>query len=158
MPAMADADSRLEQLGLSLPAAAKPVANYVPVQSVHSGILMFVSGQIPIRDGALIAQGRVPDEVSVETAVECARQCVLNGLAAVHAELGSLARIRGVVRVGGFVACPPGFGDQPTVINGASDLLVQLFGDAGKHARAAVGVPALPLNAPVEIEFTFLMD
>jgi enamine deaminase RidA (YjgF/YER057c/UK114 family) len=155
---MADADTRLEQLGITLPDAAAPVANYLPCQAVHSGVLIYISGQIPLRDGALLASGRAPDEVDVETATECARQCVLNGLATLRRELGTLAGVRSVVRVGGFVASAPGFGDQPKIINGASDLLVDVFGESGKHARAAVGVAALPLNAPVEIEFTFLID
>lgn len=155
---MADAETRLQRLGLTLPDAVAPVANYVPCMPVHSGTLLFVSGQVPLRDGKPIATGRVPDDVDVETATECARQCVLNALAAVHAEFGSLERVRGVARVGGFVACSPGFGDQPKIINGASDLLVDILGDSGKHARAAVGVPALPLNVPVEIEFHFVID
>ena len=149
---------RLEQLGLTLPTPVTPVANYVPCIAVHSGHMVYISGQVPMRDGVLIAEGTVPDVVSIEQAVECARQCVLNGLAALNAEVGSLDRVRSVVRVGGFVACGAGFGQQPQVINGASDLLVEIFGDSGKHARAAVGVSALPLNAPVEIEFAFLID
>jgi enamine deaminase RidA (YjgF/YER057c/UK114 family) len=100
----------------------------------------------------------VPSDVSLELARDCAAQCALNGLAALEQEIGDLARVRRVVRLGGFVACGHGFGDQPTVINGASDLLAELMHDSGKHARAAVGVSSLPLNAPVEIEFTFLVD
>ena len=159
--------SRLEKLGLALPEAPKPVASYVPAIAVHSGHLVFVSGQIPIADGAVMATGPVPDPVSIERAQACARQCVLNGLACLVAEIGggrdlspgeAASRIRRVVKLEGFVACRPGFGDQPKVINGASDLLIDLLGDAGRHTRAAVGVPALPLDVPVEIAFTFQID
>jgi len=155
---MTDIHARLESLGIRLPTPVKPLASYVPAVSVHSGAMVYISGQVPLRDGTLIAKGRVPSEVTLEQAQECARQCVLNGLAALHGEIGDLTRLRRVVRLGVFVACDPGFGDQPKVGNGASDLLVQILGESGKHARAAVGVPALPLNAPVEIEFQFLVD
>ncbi len=157
---MPDLLVRLQQMGLSLPPVAKPVASYIPAVLVPGGVgnLVFVSGQIPMRDGALIATGTVPGAVSLEKARDCARQCVLNGLAALNAEIGSLGRLRRVVRLGVFVACEPGFTDQPKVANGASDLLVELLGEAGRHARAAVGAPSLPLGAPVEVEFTFLVD
>lgn len=144
---------RLDELGLILPDPAKPVAAYIPTRLV--GNLLYVSGQIPSRDGRLIHTGTVPVAVSVEQAQQCARQCVLNGLAAARAALGSLDRIASVVRVGVFVACEAGFAEHPKVANGASDLLVSIFGDAGKHARAAVGSPSLPLGAPVEVEFLF---
>lgn len=141
----------LASLGLVLPAAPKPVASYIP--SVRSGNLLFVSGQLPFKDGNLIATGRVGAEVTLETAQTCARQCVLNGLAVVRGACdGSLDGVLRIVRLGVFVACTEGFGDQPKVANGASDLLQQLFGDAGRHARAAVGTNALPLNACVEVE------
>lgn len=155
---MPDLMSRLDRLGLTLPEPAKPVASYVPSALVSSGCQVFISGQIPFRNGQLIAKGTVPGAVSIETAQECARQCVLNGLAALKAEIGSFDRLRRVIRLGVFVACEPGFYDQPKVANGASDLLVELLGESGKHARAAVGCPALPLNAPVEVEFLFLVD
>lgn len=151
--ASSDPEQRLRDLGLTLPAPAAPVAAYVPVR--RAGSLLFVSGQIPMRDGRLIAQGRVPADVSVELAQECARQCTLNALAAVKAATGSLDAISQVVRVGCFVCCEPGFHAQPTVANAASQLLEQVFGDAGRHARAAVGSIDLPLGAPVEIEFLF---
>ncbi|MEQ8844148.1 MAG: RidA family protein [Phycisphaerales bacterium] len=154
---MSDINQRLEQLGLTLPAPPKPVASYIPATSVHSGSLVFISGQIPMRDGEMIATGHVPGEVSIEQAQECARQCVLNGLAALKQEIGSLAQVRRVVRVGCFVACPPEFTDHAKVANGASDLLKELMGDSGQHARAAVGAPSLPLNAPVEVEFIFVV-
>lgn len=146
---------RLAALGLSLPTPASPLASYVPVVVSKRSGLVLVSGQIPVRDGAWLATGLVGVDVSLELARECAVQCVLNGLAAVHRELGTFDAIGRVLKVDGFVACAAGFGDQPEVINGASDLLLQLFGEAGRHARAAVGVPALPRNVPVEIAFTF---
>jgi enamine deaminase RidA (YjgF/YER057c/UK114 family) len=148
-------DARLQALGLALPEPTTPLASYVPVVVSRRSGLVLVSGQIPVRDGSFIATGRVGVEVSLETAKACAVQCVLNGLAAAKRELGTLDAIGRVLKVDGFVACEPGFGQQPEVINGASDLLLDLFGDDGRHARAAVGVPALPRNVPVEIAFTF---
>jgi len=155
MPTITD---RLSRLGLSLPEPPKPVASYVPAAIVSSGCPVFVSGQLPFKDGSLIATGTVPDVVTPEMARKCAQQCVLNGLAALQSEIGSLERLRRVIRLGVFVASGPGFFDQPSIANGASDLLVELLGEQGKHARAAVSVPSLPLNAPVEIEFLFNVD
>ncbi len=147
---------RLAEMNLTLPKPAKPVASYIPAVAVGpSARLVFIAGQIPLREGSLMAAGTVPGSVSIEQAQECARQCTLNALAAVAAEIGDLARIRRIVRVGVFVACEHGFTEHPKVANGASDLLVALLGDAGKHARAAVGCPSLPLGAPVEVEFVF---
>ena len=143
----------LARLGLLLPPAPKPVASYVPVR--RAGNLLFVSGQLPMRDGVLMAAGAVPSVVSVEVAREAARQCVLNGLAAVKADIGDLSLVRDVIRVGVFVQSDSEFDGQPEVANGASDLLVALFGESGRHSRAAVGVNALPRNAAVEIEFVF---
>jgi enamine deaminase RidA (YjgF/YER057c/UK114 family) len=143
-------EARLAELGLTLPAAAVPVAAYVPTRRV--GSLLWVSGQIPIVNGQLTAKGVVPSGVSLEAAQGAARQCVLNGLAAAKAALGRLDRVAGVVRVGVWVACEDGFVDQPKVANGASELLVAVFGEAGKHARAAVGANSLPLGVPVEVE------
>ncbi|MBL0928082.1 MAG: RidA family protein [Phycisphaerales bacterium] len=151
---------RLAQLGIDLPSPAKPIASYVPVAEAPLGpgsAMALVSGQVPLKDGKLLRSGRVGVEVSIEDAQLCARQCVLNALAALAAHAGSLDRVTRVLKIEVFVACEPGFGDQPKVGNGASDLLVEIFGEAGKHARAAVGVPALPLNCPVEIAFTFLL-
>lgn len=148
-----DPEVRLAALGLALPPVASPVAAYIPWR--RSGNLLFVSGQIPMAGGKLIAKGRVPDQVSLETAVACARQCALNGLAVVKAATGSLGSVRQVVRLGVFVCSEPGFEAQPKVANGASELMVEVFGEAGRHARAAVGSVALPLGAPVEVEFTF---
>ncbi|MFT5422413.1 MAG: enamine deaminase RidA (YjgF/YER057c/UK114 family) [Phycisphaerales bacterium] len=150
---MADQDTatvRLQELGIELPEPTTPVAAYVPV--AQTGSLCFVSGQIPIVEGALVAKGSVPSEVSEERAAECARICAINALAALQGHLGSLERIKRVVRVGVFVASDAGFGGQPKVANGASELLQEVFGEAGRHARAAVGCSALPLNVPVEVE------
>jgi enamine deaminase RidA (YjgF/YER057c/UK114 family) len=149
--------SRLAALGITLPDAPKPVASYVPVR-VH-GSQAFVSGQLPYGPGRTLAHtGVVPSQVDAETAKAGARQCAINALACLHEALGSIDRVRGVVKVGVFVASDPGFGGQPGIANGASDLLVEVFGEAGRHARAAVGVAALPLNAPVEVEFVFELE
>lgn len=146
-------EQTLSELGLTLPSPPKPVASYVP--AVLSGNLLFVSGQIPLREGALVATGTMPEPIGDDVARDCCRQCVLNGLAVAKAELGSLDRIARVVRVGCWVASQPGFTGQPLVANHASELLVEIFGEIGRHARAAVGAIALPLDAPVEIEFLF---
>jgi enamine deaminase RidA (YjgF/YER057c/UK114 family) len=147
---MTTVQERLAALGLSLPQPAKPVAAYVP--AVQCGPMVFVSGQIPLVEGALMASGTVPSQVAPDLARACARQCALNGLAAAAGLLGGLDRVRRVVRVGVFVASDPGFTAQSQVANGASELLQDLFGEAGRHARAAVGAPSLPLGAPVEVE------
>ncbi len=144
-------ESKINELGFSLPDAPNPVASYLP--AVQVGNLLYISGQIPIKHGTMIAQGSIPDQVDMQTAHQCAVQCTLNALAVAKATLGSLCNIKRVIRVGGFVACSPGFADQPKIINSCSDLLVEIFSDNGKHARAAVGSVSLPLNAPVEIEF-----
>lgn len=143
-------EERLASLGLEVPEVAKPVAVYVP--AVRSGNHVFTSGQLPMRSGELIATGKVGGEVSAEEAVECARQCALNALAAIRAELGDLSKVKRVVKVVAFVASTPDFTGQPGVANGVSELLGEVFGDAGVHARSAVGVPVLPLDAPVEVE------
>ena len=144
---------RLAELGITLPAAPAPVASYVPARI--EGSLAFVSGQIPLLDGKLMQTGSVPDQVSLDDAIACARQCGINALAAANEALGSLDRVAGVVRVGVFVACGAAFTDHPKVANGASELFQQVFGDAGRHARAAVGSSSLPLGVPVEVEVTF---
>jgi enamine deaminase RidA (YjgF/YER057c/UK114 family) len=146
-------EERLAALGLALPDAPRPVASYIPFRV--SGNLLFVSGQIPMRGGAMIATGAVPDQVSVEVALDCSRQCALNVLAQAKAALGELSRVRQVVRLGVFVCSQAGFWQQPKIGNAASDLMVQVFGEAGQHARAAVGSIALPLGAPVEIDAIF---
>jgi enamine deaminase RidA (YjgF/YER057c/UK114 family) len=144
-------EARLAALGLVLPPAPKPVAAYIPFR--RSGNLLFVSGQIPMRSGQLVHKGLVGTDVSIEQAQECARQCCLNGLAVIRDALGSLDAVRQFVRLGVFVACPADFTDHPKVGNGASELLVEIFGDRGRHARAAVGSSSLPFGSPVEVEF-----
>jgi enamine deaminase RidA (YjgF/YER057c/UK114 family) len=143
-------EERLAELGLAVPEVAKPVAAYIP--AVTSGSHVFTSGQLPMRDGTLMATGKVGGEVTAEEAQACARQCALNALAAVRAEVGELSRIKRIVKVVAFVASTPDFTGQPGVANGASELLGEVFGDAGRHARSAVGVPVLPLDSPVEVE------
>jgi enamine deaminase RidA (YjgF/YER057c/UK114 family) len=142
--------ARLAELGLRLPAVAKPVAAYVP--AVRSGDLVWTAGQLPFVDGELPATGKVGAEIDPDRAAELARVCALNAIAAVGAEIGDLDRVRRVVKVVGFVASAPSFTGQPAVVNGASGLLGDVFGDAGRHARSAVGVAVLPLDAPVEVE------
>ena len=150
---MSKLDDRLTELGVVVPATSKPVAAYVP--AVTSGNLVFTSGQLPMVDGVLVATGKVGAEIDAGAAKQLARQCVLNGLAAARTAIGSLDRITRVVKVVGFVASDPSFTGQPGVINGASELLAEIFGDSGQHARSAVGVAVLPLDAPVEVEFVF---
>ncbi|HTP85180.1 MAG TPA: RidA family protein [Alphaproteobacteria bacterium] len=147
-------DARLKELGITLPEAPMPVANYVP--SVRSGNLLFVSGQVPMEGGKPQFIGKVGREFKIEDGQKAARLCALNVIAQVRAALGGdLDKVKRCVRVGGFVNCTPEFGDQPQVINGASDVFVQVFGDAGKHARAAVGVSALPRGVAAEVEAVF---
>ena len=144
-------EHRLRELGLVLPEAPAPVAAYVP--AVRTGDLVFVSGQLPFENGELRACGRVPDVVDEATATEAARIAALNALAVLASQLdGELANVEQIVRLGGFIQSEPGFGAQPAIANGASELMQHVFGDKGRHARAAVGVIALPLNAAVEIE------
>lgn len=143
-------EERLAELGLSVPEVAKPVAVYVP--AVRSGDHVFTSGQLPMRDGQLMTTGKIGGEVSEEEGIACAQQCALNAIAAVKAEIGDLALVKRVVKVVAFVASTPDFTGQPRVANGASELLGTVFGDAGVHARSAVGVPVLPLDSPVEVE------
>ena len=144
-------EDRLNELGVTLPEPTAPVANYVPF--VVTGNLVTVSGQVPMQDGAIMLTGKVGDDVTLEQAVDAARVCGLQIIAQLKAACdGDLNRVKRIVRLGGFVNCIDGFGDQPEVINGASDLMVAVFGDAGNHSRAAVGVNALPRNVPVEID------
>lgn len=144
---------RLRALGIELPAPAAAVANYIPVRI--SGNLAIVSGQLPMAAGAVRYQGKLGAGVSVEDGQAAARLCAINLLAQLHAACGGLDRIAACLRLGGFVACTPEFTDHPKVINGASDLMVGVLGDAGRHARAAVGVPSLPLDAAVEVDGMF---
>jgi enamine deaminase RidA (YjgF/YER057c/UK114 family) len=143
-------EARHADLGLTVPDVVPPVAAYVP--AVRSGHQVFTAGQLPMRDGALITTGKVGGEVTPEQAAECARQCALNAIAAVKSVIGDLEKVVRVVKVVAFVASTPDFTGQPGVANGASELLAAAFGDAGIHARSAVGVPVLPLDAPVEVE------
>jgi enamine deaminase RidA (YjgF/YER057c/UK114 family) len=147
---MSAPEDRLAELGLSVPEVAKPVAAYVP--AVRSGDLVFTSGQLPMRNGELMVTGKVGGDVSPEEATECAQQCVLNAIAAVKSVVGDLDKVVQVVKVVAFIASTPDFTGQPQVANGASELLGKVFGDAGIHARSAVGVPVLPLDSPVEVE------
>ena len=147
---MGHISARLEELGIDIPAVAAPVANYVPAKT--TGNLLYTAGQLPFVDGALVATGKVGAEVTATEAAQLARICTLNALAAAQSVLGSLDRITQVVKVNGFVASAPDFIGQPGVLNGASELLGEIFGDIGIHARAAVGVAVLPLDAPVELE------
>ena len=141
---------RMNELGIELPRAPAPVGAYVPY--VISGSLMFISGQVPIRDGKMIHEGKVPLDVTVEQGQECAALCFLNAIAQAKAALGDLDQVERIVRMTGYVAVAADFTDQPLVVNGASNLAVDIFGDQGKHARVAVGVAELPLGAPVELE------
>ena len=147
---MSAPEQRLAELGLSVPEVPTPVAVYVP--AVQSGDLVFTSGQLPMKNGELMLTGKVGGEVGPEDAVACARQCALNAIAAVKAEVGDLASIKRIVKAVVFVASTPDFTGQPQVANGASHLFGEVFGDAGVHARSAVGVPVLPLDSPVEVE------
>ncbi|RLS61891.1 MAG: RidA family protein [Planctomycetota bacterium] len=151
---MHDPHAELTRLGLVLPAAPKPVAAYVP--AVRTGNLIFVSGQLPMSSGQLLATGPVPSKISIEDAQKAARQCALNALAVVADQLGGdLRKIKRVVRLGVFVQSDDRFDGQPKVANGASEFMQEVFGDAGRHARAAVGTNALPLDATVEVEVIF---
>ena len=144
------AADRLAALGLALPPVTAPVAAYLP--AVRTGAYVYVSGQVPVADGKLVATGKVGAEVTAGDAVGMARTCALNAIAAAADAAGGLDRIRRIVKVVGFVASAAGFGGQPQVINGASELLIEVFGEDGKHARSAIGVAELPLNSPVEVE------
>lgn len=147
---MSTPEERLAELGLEVPEVAKPVAVYVP--AVRSGNYVYTSGQLPMRSGELILTGKVGDAVTAEEAYECAQQCALNAIAAVRAEVGDLSAVKRIVKVVAYIASTPDFTGQPGVANGASELLGKAFGDAGVHARAAVGVPVLPMDSPVEVE------
>lgn len=146
---------KLEEMGVILPEPPAPVAAYVP--SVRSGALVFVSGQVPFVGGELATKGRLGDEVDLETGRAAARAAVINCLAVLAGEV-DLDRVRRIVKLTGYVACASDFEDQPRVINGASEFILSVFGDAGRHARAAVGVAALPLGAPVEVELIAEVD
>lgn len=147
---MTTPEEALAELGLTVPEVPAPVAVYVP--AVRTGNYVYTSGQLPMRNGELIATGKVGAEVTAEEAYECAQQCALNAIAAVKSQVGDLSLVKRVVKVVAFVASTPDFTGQPGVANGASELLGKAFGDAGVHARSAVAAPVLPLDAPVEVE------
>jgi enamine deaminase RidA (YjgF/YER057c/UK114 family) len=147
---MASPEDRLRELGRELPPVPQPAGSYVP--ATRAGTLVFTAGQIPFEGGELAKTGKVGDVLTVEEAQEAARVCALNALAAAAAEAGGLNNIGRIVKVTGYVASAPGFNGQPQVLNGASDFLGEVFGEAGLHARSAVGVAELPLDAPVEVE------
>ena len=147
---MTSPEERLAELGIELPSVAPPVAAYVP--AVRTGNYVYTSGQLPMVGGALAGTGKVGAEVDPDTAKDLARTCALNAIAAVKSVVGELSAVTRVVKVVGFVASAPDFTGQPQVINGASELLGEVFGELGRHARSAVGVAALPLDAPVEVE------
>lgn len=143
-------EARLNELGIKLPEAPKPVAAYVP--GIKTGKLLFISGQLPVKEGKLLYSGRVGQDITVEQGQEAARLALINALAVVKSLVGSLERVEQVVRLTGYVQAKEGFYEIPQVVNGASELLLQVFGDAGRHSRVAVGVSNLPLGAPVEVE------
>lgn len=141
---------KLKELGITLPQPTPPVASYIP--GVRTGNLVLVSGQIPMKDGAITCAGKIPTDVSIEQAQAAAKQCAIAGLAVAAATAGGVDKIRRIVRLGVFVNSADGFTAQPRVANGASDVMLEIFGEAGKHVRAAVGANELPLNAAVEVE------
>lgn len=145
--------SRLDELGITLPGVVPPLAAYIPAHV--SGRYVYTSGQLPSRDGELMATGLLGSEIDTEVGYACARQCAINAIAAAAAAVGGVDRLGRVVKVVGFVASTPSFTSQPAVINGASELLLEVFSDAGRHARSAVGVASLPLGVPVEVEVIF---
>lgn len=149
---MSRIELKLKELGILLPEPAKPVAAYIPAK--QSGKLVFTAGQLPMVQGELISKGLLGQDVEIEEANKAARICTLNALAAIKGVIGDLDRIKQIVRVVGYVASVPTFTQQPAVVNGASELLLEIFGENGKHARSAVGMAVLPLNASVEIELT----
>jgi enamine deaminase RidA (YjgF/YER057c/UK114 family) len=147
------AEAKLKELGIELPAVPAAVGLYAPC--VRSGNQLFVSGQVPMKDGAPMRKGKLGQGVTIDDASALARQCALQALAIVRGELGSLDKVSRVIRVGGFVASAEGFIDHPKVVNGASQVLLDVFGEAGRHARIAVGLAELPFGVPVEVEFLF---
>ncbi|MEW6739634.1 MAG: RidA family protein [Nitrospirota bacterium] len=146
-------EEKLKELGIILSEAPKPLGSYVPC--VQTGNLLFLSGMLPLKDGKLIKTGKLGESVSIEEAQEDARQCVINALSVLKSHLGSLDKIKRCIKLNGYVASSQDFTEQPKVLNAASDLLFEIFGEAGRHARAAVGVSVLPLNSPIEIDFIF---
>jgi len=146
-------EDKLEELGIDLPEAPAPLGSYVPV--VRSGNLIFLSGILPLVRGKLLRQGRVGEDISADEAAEDARTAAVNAMSVLKAHLGSLDKVKRCVRMTGYIASAPDFSGQPKVLNSASDLLFEVFGETGRHVRSAVGVNVLPMNSPVEIEFIF---
>jgi enamine deaminase RidA (YjgF/YER057c/UK114 family) len=146
-------EEKIKTLGIVLPDMPRPLGSYVPF--VKTGNLIYLSGMLPLKDGKLLKTGRLGESVSLEEAVLCARTAAINALAVLKSAAGSLDMIKQCVKITGFIASAPDFTDQPKVLNGASDLMSEVFGEAGRHARAAVGVNILPMNSPVEVEFIF---
>jgi enamine deaminase RidA (YjgF/YER057c/UK114 family) len=153
---MGEMENKLEKMGIVLPEIPKPVAAYIPAK--QTGNLVFTAGQLPMVQGELISKGLLGQDIEIEEANKAARICTLNALAAIKGVIGELDRIQQIVRVVGYVASVPTFTQQPAVVNGASELLLEIFGERGKHARSAVGMAVLPLNASVEIELTVEID
>lgn len=147
--------ARLAELGIALPTPAAPVANYVPFTVTLEGRLVVVSGQVPMRNGVVAHTGKLGATVSLETGQQAAQLCLINVLAQLQAAVGDLDRVTRVARLGGFIACVPEFTQHAQVMNGASDLAVAVFGEAGRHARSTIGVPSLPMDAAVEVEGMF---
>jgi enamine deaminase RidA (YjgF/YER057c/UK114 family) len=150
---MSSPEENLQKLGITLPAPPSPLGSYVPC--VRSGSLLFLSGMLPLKEGKLTRTGKLGESVSLGEAEEDARQSVINALSIVAAQVGSLDRVLRCVKLTGYIASSPDFAEQPKVLNAASDLLYHVFGERGRHARVAVGVPVLPLNSPIEIDFIF---
>lgn len=146
-------EEKLKELSIELPEVPKPLGSYVPF--VKTGNLVYLSGMLPLKDGKLLKTGRVGETVTLDDAVLCARTAAVNALAVLKSAVGNLDAVQRCVKITGFIASAPDFSDQPKVLNGASDLMFEVFGETGRHARAAVGVNILPLNSPVEVEFIF---
>ena len=149
-------EDKLKELGIELPEAPSPLGSYVPV--IRTGNLVFLSGILPFVDGKLLRQGKVGKDITIDDARVDAKRAVMNALAVLRSHIGSLNTVKRCIKLTGYIASSPDFTEQPKVLNAASDLLYEIFGEAGRHARAAVGVTVLPLNAPVEIEFIFEVE
>ncbi len=150
---MMSPEDKLKKLGIELPEAPSPLGSYIPI--VRTGNLVFLSGILPLIKGKLLRQGRVGEDISLDEARDDARTAAINALSVLKANIGSLNKVKRCVKITGYVASAPDFTEQPKVLNAASDLMFEIFGEAGRHARAAIGVNVLPLNSPVEIEFIF---
>jgi len=146
-------EDKLKGLGIELPEAPNPLGSYIP--AVRTGNLIFLSGMLPLIQGKLVRQGKVGEDIRIEEAGEDVRTAVINALSVLKANIGTLNNVKRCVKITGYIASSPNFTDQPMVLNAASDLLFEIFGESGRHARVAVGVNVLPLNSPVEIEFIF---